>query len=198
MTTVVRERPRAGDALIGLAAWAMMAGGLLGAVLGIPLASFESQRPPLVWVGALNIVCQLLIMLDVVGLARSGAAGEGRSAVAGPAVTLLGLVALVVAEISLVAGVSAVTPRSPGTLFGVATVTTPVGLLLAGTSIVRAGRWTGWRRFVPLACGAFVPIVVIPSAALPDSAFFHYAVGLWSVCLLVLGLALRAEAKRAA
>ncbi len=59
--------------------------------------------------------------------------------------------------------------------------------------MVRAGRWTGWRRFAPLACGLFIPLVLFPSFALPGYAM-NYSIGLCGVCWLLLGLALRAEA----
>jgi hypothetical protein len=39
------------------------------------------------------------------------------------------------------------------TLFGIASLLTAGGLLAAGWATLRAGRWSGWRRLTPLACG---------------------------------------------
>jgi hypothetical protein len=49
--------------------------------------------------------------------------------------------------------------------------------------------WRGWRRFTVLACGLFI-VVVLASFALPGYAA-NYAIGLWGVCWIALGIALR-------
>lgn len=48
------------------------------------------------------------------------------------------------------------------TAFGVASVLIGVGLCLAGIAVVRARVWTGWHRFITLACGVAVFVMVIP------------------------------------
>jgi hypothetical protein len=116
----------------------------------------------------------------VVGLARAGAAGRGRLATAGVALTLLGLVVLTVAEpISLMNMDTAVLFYSSATLLMM------LGLILLGVAVLRAGRWAGWHRFIPL--------VLLPSFALPGLAS-NFAIGLWGVCWLLLGLSQLAEA----
>lgn len=187
MTTTAPAH-RAADAPIALAAWAMIAGALLQIVLGIPLASLQAQDPPPTAIPVLNAISHLLLMAGVAGLARSGAAGHGWLAVGGSALTLLGLAVLTVAEATWLARLGAAEA-----LYGIATLALLLGLLLAGAAVVRARRWTGWHRFTPLACGLFIPIVLFPSFALPGYAM-NYAIGLWGVCWLLLGLALRAEA----
>ncbi len=188
MATSTLERGRAGDSLVTLAAWAVIAGALLQIVLGIPLASLQAQDPPPAVIPALNIVSHLLLMAGVAGLARSGAAGRRLLAVTGLAIALLGLAVLVVAELSWLAELGA----TDG-LYGIATLAMMLGLILAGVAVVRAGRWTGWHRFTPLACGLFIPFVLIPSFGLPGLAM-NYAIGLWGLCWLLLGVALRAHA----
>jgi len=191
MTTIALEQRRAGDSLITLAVWSLIAGALLQMVLGIPLASLQAQTPPPLAIPVLNAISHLLLMVGVAGLVRSGAAGRGWLAISGLALTLLGLAVLVVAEASWLAQLGVA-----DTLYGVATLALTLGLLLAGAAVVRAGRWTGWHRFTLLACGLFIPLVLFPSFALPSPAM-NYALGLWGVCWLLLGLALRAEATRA-
>ncbi len=188
MATSTLKRRRAGDALITLTSWALIAGALLQIILGIPLASLQAQDPPPAIIPALNIISHLLLMAGAAGVARSGAAGRGLLAVAGLPVALLGLAVLVVAEVSWLAEFG-----PTDALYGIATLAMMLGLILAGVAVARAGRWTGWHRFTPLACGLFIPFVLIPSFALPGMAM-NYAIGLWGVCWLLLGVALRAHA----
>ncbi len=109
-------------------------------------------------------------------------------AVAGLPVALFGLAVLVVAEVSWLAELGAT-----DALYGIATLAMMLGLILAGAAVLRVARWTGWHRFTLLACGLYIPLVLMPAFALPGYAS-NYAIGLWGVCWLLLGLALRAEA----
>ncbi len=74
--------------------------------------------------------------------------------------------------------------RLPAACLGCSLITHP-GL--------RTGRWSGWHRFTPLAAGLFFVVVVMPSFALPGRDF-EYAIAVWGVCFLLLGMAMRAEA----
>jgi hypothetical protein len=168
----------------------MIAGAVLTLVLGIPLASFQAQVPPPWWIPALNAVSHLLLMVGVAGLARAGAAGRGGLAISGLGLTVLGLAVLTVAEASWLADLG-VTEA----LYGIATLAMMLGLILTGVAVLRAGRWSGWRRFTPLACGLYIPLVMMPSFALPGTAA-NYAIGLWGLCWLLLGLSLLAAATR--
>jgi hypothetical protein len=192
MTANTLDQSRVAQSPITLAAWSTIAGAALTIVLGIPLASFQAQVPPPWWIAALNAVSHLLLLAGVVGLARAGAAGRGRLATAGVGLTLLGLVVLTVAEpISLINMDIAVLFYSSATLL------MALGLTLLGVAVLRAGCWADWHRFTPLACGHFIPLVLLPSFALPGFAS-NYAIGLWGVCWLLLGLSQLAEATRAA
>jgi hypothetical protein len=42
-------------------------------------------------------------------------------------------------------------------------VLTGIGLIGAGISILRAGRWTGWRRVLPLGLGIYIFVVMTPA-----------------------------------
>ena len=87
-----------------LPAWCMIAGAVLTFILGVPLASFQAQEPAPWWIPALNSFSHLLLIVGVVGLARTGAAGRGGLATAGLGLTLLGLVVLIVGELTWLAG----------------------------------------------------------------------------------------------
>ncbi len=192
MTANTLDQPRIAPSPLMLSAWSTITGAMLTIVLGIPLASFQAQVPPPWWIPALNAFSHLLLLAGVIGLARAGVAGRGGLAASGLGLTLLGLAVLTVAEVSWLAGLGAT-----DALYGIATLAMMLGLILAGVAALRAGRWTGWHRFTLLACGLYIPLVMLPSFALPGLAM-NYAIGLWGVCWLLLGLALRAEATRAA
>ncbi len=188
MGTAPFERQHSGDSLISFAAWSMIVGALLQVVLGIALAPFQNPgSPSFGLITTLDAVSHLLFIVGVIGLVRSKAVGQGRVAVAGPALTVAGLGVLEAAEAASLVEMSAAE-----VLFGVATLALALGLILTGVAVLSAGRWSGWRRLTPLACGLYIPLVLFPSFALPGFAM-NYAIGVWGVCWLLLGMALRAE-----
>ena len=78
--------------------------------------------------------------------------------------------------------------------FGVGTVLTMIGMLMTGVAVLRHGRWTGWRRFTPVAVGAWM-VAMIPlqfTAALP------LAVAVYAVAVAALGVAMIGERARIA
>lgn len=182
------DQPRVALSPLALLAWSTIVGGVMTFALGVPLASFEAAEPPLWWVPVLNVVSHLLLLVGVVGLVRSGAAGRGRLAASGLWLTILGLALNIVAEFAWLIGSSAI-----DALYGISALAITQGLILAGVAMVRGGRWTGWHRITPLACGLYVPLVLLPAFALPD-LWPHYAIGAWGVCWLLLGVAQLAEA----
>jgi hypothetical protein len=183
-TTTV-GRPRAWDSMITLAAWSAVAGALLQMVLGIPLAHLQALVPVPAPILGLNAISHALLVIGVVGLARSGAMGRGRIAGAGIALTIVGLGVLTLAEFTAM-----VNMETAVLFYSSATLALMGGLILTGVAVLRAGRWTSWRRFSPLACGLFIPLVLLPSFALPGYAS-NYAIGIWGVCWLLIGLSLR-------
>ena len=66
-----------------------------------------------------------------------------------------------------------------------------VGFLLAGVSTLRAGVWQDWRRVVPLATGIWSTLLVGVSMTGALAA----GVGVYGVCMLLLGVALREPQK---
>jgi hypothetical protein len=188
MTANTLDQPRITLSSTAFLAWSSIAGGVLALVGGIPLASFEAADQPLWWVPVLNAVSHLLVLLGVAGLVRSGAAGRGRLAASGLWLTILGLAVNIVAEFAWLIGTSAF-----GALLGISVLAITLGLILAGAAMVRGGRWAGWQRFTLLACGLYIPLVLLPAFALPG-LLPHYAIGGWGVCWLLLGVAQLAEA----
>lgn len=75
-----------------------------------------------------------------------------------------------------------------GLLYGVPTILIGLGMLVAGVGIVRAGPWTGWRRWTTLVTGAFVVVVVL----LITSTFTasQVVLGVWMLLFAGVGLTL--------
>jgi hypothetical protein len=189
VTVNTLEHRVAGDSLVTIAAWGLVVGALMQVVLGIPLASLEEASSPAHGpITVFNVVNHLLLLAGVLGLMRAGAAGRGRLAVAGVALAVFGTLVLTLAEPVVLVNLGVA-----NIIFGVAVPAMALGLILAGLAVVRERRWVGWHRFTPLACGVFIPPVLIPSFALPG-LWFHYAIGIWGIFWLLFGLALRAEA----
>lgn len=127
---------------------------------------------------------QLLLLIGLVGLWRSGAAGRGRLGRAGLGTAVAALGVLVAAEL-----VIRVRPDLAEPMFAVAEPLLGVGMVLAGIAVVRARRWFGWRRFAPLGCGLYVLVIVLPVFALSGGPNFVAITG-QNLCWLALGVGL--------
>lgn len=135
---------------------------------------------------------QVLIVVGLVAFARSGAAPSTAGRVGGRLAVAGALLYVVAHGLSLVALDAALDdPISVGVVscFGVGTVLTAVGLILAGTAALRAGVWSRWRRCTPLVLGVWM-VVMVPLQFTPALAL---AVGVYALAFLALGLALIVE-----
>ncbi len=187
MQSTLIERRDTGEGLVTLAAGSTIAGALLQIGLGLLLAPHQNPGSPIFGlISSLNATSHVLLLLGVAGLLRSGALGPSWLGRGGLMFTLAGLGVLIVAEV-----VSLIDPEFATILFSLATLAMVVGLIGAGVATLRDGRWTGWQRLTPLACGLFLALIVLPSFALPGYAA-NYAIGAWGGCWLLLGLAMRA------
>ena len=137
-------------------------------------------------------ITQVLIVVGLMAFARSGAAPTaagrvgGRLAVAGAVLYVIAHALTLVAYDALLDD-----PISRVVLscFGVGTLLTAVGLIMAGTAGLRSGVWSGWRRYTPLVLGSWM-VAMIPlqfTSALP------VAVGIYALAVMALGLALIVE-----
>ena len=154
------------------------------AVLYAAGSAVTGWEPGLGWL--LQAVIHVGELLAVVALTLSGAAGQGRTARAGLAAAVLGQAVLAAAEV--------VYPRLPdlgNPLFAVGPLLTGVGLGTAGIVVVRAGRWSGWQRFTPLAVGAYVFVVLIPvlvGSGGPPAPAALWSIAGWDVLWALLAL----------
>jgi hypothetical protein len=137
------------------------------------------------------IVADSLLLLGLLGFARSGAAA-GRLGLAGVGGAVLGRLVFVAAEIQALAQGNDETPLLP-----VAVMLSALGMTVAGIAVLRAGHWGGWRRLVPLATGLYPFVFMIPFAATNPEPPMP-AIAVWGVLWALLGLALRNESEPAA
>ncbi len=155
--------------------------------LAFPWAGSTAVTTSLIW-GA----TQVLLVIGLVAFARSGAAA-GRSGRVGGRLAVVGAGVYVLAHGLSVVGYDAALddPIAVGVIacFGVGTVLSAVGLLLAGAATRRSGVWSGWRRSAPLFLGVWM-VAMIPLQFTPA---LPVAVGVYAVALVALGVAMLVE-----
>ncbi len=135
----------------------------------------------------------LLLLVGLIGLGRSGAAGVGRLGRYGVGTAVAGMALLSLCEVRAMTLVNATWPSPQTDLldmgYGVATIAIGVGLILAGIAVLRTGRWSGWPKYITLACGLAVFLMVLPGV------FGPFLVGrlvltAWMLMFAALGVAL--------
>ena len=72
-------------------------------------------------------------------------------------------------------------------------LSTGVGMTLVGIAVLRARRWGGWRRPIPLLAGLYPFVAMFPLLAITGQPPLPMIM-LWGFPWLLLGLALHAEA----
>ena len=136
---------------------------------------------------------QVMFVLTLVAFARSGAVGTSRLGRAGAWLAVVGGVVFVIAHAVSLVFRDARTDDPPGvtavTLFAGASVLTAIGFLLAGTAVVRAGRWTSWRRYTVLAVGAWM-VCLVP---LQMTSLLAVSVAVYAALIAAFAVALLAE-----
>ncbi|MDF2975387.1 MAG: hypothetical protein K0S40_115 [Actinomycetospora sp.] len=131
-------------------------------------------------------------LAGVAALALVGAA-PGPTGRAGVVVAAVGLLGFVTAEIL------APTPAGEA-LYTVVPLVTALGMVLAGIAVLRAGRWSGWRQYAPLALGLWILVMVVPVIVLVGdpggggmAAAAVAVIGAWHVLWVGLGTAVLVE-----
>ncbi len=177
-------------------------GGALTAVSAVLVQFRSADVPDTMWSypwtsDAFVLVCVLyavfhaLVLVGVLGFARSGAAGTSRVARTGSALAVAGTGVLLVAELASIPfradPLDAAGPSIVGGVFGLGTLLIGVGFLMAGGATMRAGAWQGWRRLVPLTAGIWTTLLV----GIAATGGLTLGVGVYGLCMLALGLALR-------
>ncbi len=189
-----------------LAGVALIVGGAVQADGGILTAAYRGDSPVnddllrYPWHGASAAattitwgVTQAMIMAALVVFARSGATGTSRAGRIGPWLAVCGAALFTLGHVATLASLDATIDDGAGTLvmglFGLGTLFNIAGFLLAGVAMVRSGRWSGWRRYTPLALG-IATVVLTP---LQFTSLLPVAVAVYSLTVLALGVAMVLE-----
>jgi hypothetical protein len=139
-----------------------------------------------------------LVVAGVVAFGRSGAVGRSRAATWGVGLAVAGTTLLLVGELLSIAVRNAESSDTSATIvgavFGVGGLLSTFGFLVVGGATLRAGVWQGWRRFTPLATGAWLTAM----AFLATPTRLHGMVGVYGLCLLAMAVALYTDPSPAA
>ena len=133
-----------------------------------------------------------MILVGLLGIGRVRAA-RGAWWLAGAGFGTFGLLLLTGCEIWALRLTNALSdgPQSGplNTAYGVATITSGIGLILAGIAVARTGRWRGWARWTPLVLGILVFVMVLPGLF---GTFLEgrLAITAWMLAWTALGVAL--------
>ena len=160
-----------------MAGVAWFVNGLLG--LGAVDGSTGFYVTEVVWLGV-----HALVLAGILGLRASDATGDerwGRTALGAAAVARVLFFAFEIAAI--------VRGTDELAVFPIAVVGTGVSMVVAGVAVIRASRWKGWRRFAPLAVGAYPFVAIVPVFAATGSRPPDALVAGWGLALVAVGLA---------
>lgn len=183
--------------------WCLVAG-LLGAASGIWLAvvtpqvadvrySYPLDSGAFTAIQVFFFVQHLGLLAGIVGLGRSGAVGSSRAGHWGVVAASGGMLLLTATELLAITAADSLYP-GPGTglldaLYGISSLATGAGLVVAGVAVLRARRWQGPRRWAPVAVGAYVFVPMTPLLFGPFVLARLAIVG-WMLLFSVLGAAL--------
>lgn len=173
------------------AGWAALAAGVVQVAAGIAVTVNPGLGDRESWFFrygvVLFVVVGLLSLAAVVGLWRSGMAGDGRLALAGVVLAGAGRVVFAVGEI-----VDRVSSSLGEVVLGIADPLTGLGLILLGVGVLRGHRWSGLNRWAALILGGYVFVVLVPAFAVAHGPNFLVVAG-WGVLWCWFGAGLVAS-----
>jgi hypothetical protein len=141
------------------------------------------------------------LLAGLYGLLRSGAIGTSRLGRIGSWGAIVGMGLLSIVELVAISGSDAARPSPSAnlieSLYGIPSVLIGLSLIAAGIAVIRAGRWHGWRRALPLLLGVYVFVPLTPALFASYEAA-RLAIGGWMLGFAVLGWALILTAREAA
>lgn len=183
--------------------------GVLGALSAVVLLVWPAQvadnlvsyplTPRGFYVAQAWFFVQHLGLVVVTAALAARAARTSRVAPIGAWIAVAGLVALSFTELLTMRYASwddeAAYAGLMGTAYGLSVNLVGVGLLVAGVGVVRAGAWSGWRRWVPLAIGIATFAVVTPGM-FAGFVVARLAIGSWMLLFAALGWGMVVESRR--
>lgn len=164
----------------------LIIGALIGLGSGIlqALSPAAPSSPAFIVRNNIVILSHLLVFIGVLGFPQSGVAGNGWLAKVGLGLALLASLAFIPAEFIIQ------TRYALGEmLLGICAPLQGLGMTLAGIAVLRTGIWQGWPRFMPLLCGLYPFLVLIPVFVITGGPNFWAIAGV-QVPYLLLSFAL--------
>jgi hypothetical protein len=140
--------------------------------------------------GAAMSAADLLVLIGMAVLSRSEAVRQGWLKRIGFILALSGSAGVVVAE-----GILRANFDLGNAVFGIVGPMQAIGFILVGIGIILTSAWSGWRRFVLLLLGLYVPAVLVPALALSKGENLPALAGYHTLILLV-GIAYWQESRR--
>lgn len=206
-TSMIRVKT---SASLRRAAAVCVVAGLLGAGIGVFLIAYPGQVPQdrysypvdtdgFTVVQIMLFVQHLGLVAGLLALRPAGVLGVGRVVRAGWIVAVVGMLLLAVTELIGISAADATYPSSRtdplDALYATSSYLIAVGLVATGVGIVRAGHWSGWRRWVVLATGVYVFVPMTP-ALIGPFIVARVAIGVWMLLFAAIGWALLTEGHR--
>ena len=156
--------------------------------LNFPLSGTQASTAEAVWG-----ISQLAFLVALVAFRRRTAVASSRPgrfgsrlAVAGGVLFLGGHVVCLFFRDVLVSDPAGVVAVS---LFAVGSVFIAIGFLAAGVAVLRGGLWSGWRRYTPMAVGAWMAVMI----PLQFTSLLQVAVAVHALTVGALALAMLVE-----
>ncbi len=199
----------AGDTVrrLGLAC---AASGVFGVLAGATTLAYPPAVPDDQWsypfpvgvqwaIGVALAVTHALTLAGFLGVLAADPHRRSRVAIVGLWVVVLGYAVLSICElISAAIGAEANSSSAAvnlGSAFGVASLLTAVGSVVAGVVIVRRNVWHGLGRWMVLASGVVMILLVTPAIISGDLVLRMLALTLWSLTFIPLGRAISTSAR---
>jgi hypothetical protein len=138
-------------------------------------------------------VQHLGLLAGLYGLARLGWSRSSRLTRGGLTLCLLGLMGLTACELFAISAADALVDTAPANAvdnaYGFPTVAIGLGLVVAGIGLARRPVLPGAGRWLVLAMGGYVVVVMFPAVFGPPVAG-RLAIGVWMLMFAVFGMAL--------
>lgn len=192
--TGVAERPASPTMRLGPLAFVVSGVGALGVTVAAATVSPDLVQPGTtgyVVSGGLMTLSDFALLVGIVVLARSDAVRRGALRSFGFALAILGSLGILPAEVEL-----RINHDAGNAAFQVVGPIQALGLILVGIGIALTRSWTGWRRFITLALGIYVPAILVPSLAASNGENL-LTLGGYHLLVLALGVAFWQESDRA-